>query len=66
MLAGGVAGCVHWLPPVYWLDVVKTRMQTAEPGVYHGVWDCYVKTVRYYRMDVRETVYLGNPPHVVH
>ncbi|CAM9460092.1 unnamed protein product [Pylaiella littoralis] len=46
MLAGGVAGCVHWLPPVYWLDVVKTRMQTAEPGVYHGVWDCYVKTVR--------------------
>lgn len=49
MLAGGVAGCVHWLPPVYCLDVVKTRMQTAEPGVYHGMWDCYVKTVRWDR-----------------
>lgn len=46
MLAGGVAGCAIWLPPVYCLDVIKTRMQTAQDGVYRGVWDCLVKTVR--------------------
>eukprot|EP00752_Nemacystus_decipiens_P002013 g1933.t1 len=46
VLAGGVAGCAMWLPPVYCLDVVKTRMQTAQDGVYRGMWDCLVKTVR--------------------
>lgn len=46
VLAGGVAGCAMWLPPVYCLDVIKTRMQTARDGVYRGVWDCLVKTVR--------------------
>eukprot|EP00903_Cladosiphon_okamuranus_P012378 g11601.t1 len=46
VLAGGVAGCAMWLPPVYCLDVIKTRMQTAQDGVYRGVWDCLVKTVR--------------------
>lgn len=47
MLAGGLAGCAIWLPPVYCLDVIKTRMQTAVPGVYGGVVDCLAKTVRY-------------------
>lgn len=50
MLAGGLAGCAIWLPPVYCLDVIKTRMQTAVPGVYCGVVDCFLKTVRYVRM----------------
>ncbi|CAB1107524.1 unnamed protein product [Ectocarpus sp. CCAP 1310/34] len=26
MLAGGIAGCATWLPPVYCLDVIKTRI----------------------------------------
>lgn len=46
MMAGGVAGCAVWVPPVYFLDVVKTRMQTAEPGVYRNSWDCFRQTVR--------------------
>ncbi|CBJ29814.1 carnitine/acylcarnitine carrier protein [Ectocarpus siliculosus] len=46
MLAGGIAGCATWLPPVYCLDVIKTRLQSAEPGVYGGTWDCLRKTVR--------------------
>lgn len=47
MIAGGLAGCAIWLPPVYCLDVIKTRMQTAEPGVYSGVGDCAAKTWRW-------------------
>eukprot|EP00752_Nemacystus_decipiens_P004844 g4408.t1 len=46
MLAGGVSGCAAWLPPLYCVDVIKTRMQSAEPGVYKGAWDCFKKTVR--------------------
>ena len=46
MLAGGLAGCVTWLPPVYSLDVVKTRVQTALPGTYRDPWDCTVKIWR--------------------
>ncbi|CAM9418940.1 unnamed protein product [Choristocarpus tenellus] len=46
MAAGGIAGTAQWLPPVYFLDVIKTRMQTAEGGVYRGAWDCAVKTFR--------------------
>ncbi|CAM9518761.1 unnamed protein product [Discosporangium mesarthrocarpum] len=46
MAAGGIAGTVTWLPPVYMLDVVKTRMQTAPVGLYQSTWDCAVKTYR--------------------
>ncbi|CAM9458427.1 unnamed protein product, partial [Ectocarpus fasciculatus] len=46
MLAGGIAGCATWLPPVYCLDVIKTRVQSAKPGMYRGSWDCLKKTVR--------------------
>ena len=46
MIAGGLAGCASWLPPVYCLDVVKTRIQTAEPGVYSSMGDCAAKTWR--------------------
>lgn len=46
MLAGGIAGCASWLPPLYSVDVIKTRMQTAEPGVYKNGWDCFRQTLR--------------------
>ena len=46
-IAGGLAGCASWMPPVYTLDVIKTRMQTAIPGTYSGMWDCTAKTWRY-------------------
>lgn len=42
-LAGGTAGVMQWLPPVYCLDVIKSRMQTAPKGFYSGVGDCVVK-----------------------
>ncbi|CAM9366106.1 unnamed protein product [Ascophyllum nodosum] len=45
-IAGGLAGCASWMPPVYTLDVIKTRMQTAAPGTYSGIWDCTAKTWR--------------------
>ncbi|TFJ86164.1 hypothetical protein NSK_002372 [Nannochloropsis salina CCMP1776] len=44
LLAGGVAGTVQWLPPFYCLDVLKSRMQSALPGVYDNVWDCAKKS----------------------
>lgn len=40
MLAGGTAGALQWLPPIYCFDVIKTRMQTAEKGYYKGWLDC--------------------------
>lgn len=43
LLAGGTAGVVQWCPPIYCMDVIKTRMQTAEEGVYKGVLDCTQK-----------------------
>lgn len=46
MISGGVAGCAIWMPPIYSLDVFKTRMQVAAPGTYSGTWDCAVKTWR--------------------
>jgi solute carrier family 25 carnitine/acylcarnitine transporter 20/29 len=39
-LSGGVAGVVQWLPPIYFTDVIKSRMQTAPRGYYKGVLDC--------------------------
>lgn len=47
LLAGGIAGCATWMPPVYFLDVLKTRMQTAPQGTYVSNWDCVVKTWRW-------------------
>ena len=47
IIAGGLAGCATWMPPVYTLDVIKTRIQTAAPGTYSGMWDCTIKTWRY-------------------
>lgn len=38
--AGGTAGVVQWLPPFFFADVLKSRMQTCPPGYYKGVLDC--------------------------
>lgn len=40
LLSGGIAGLVQWMPPIYYTDVIKSRMQVALPGQYSGVWDC--------------------------
>ena len=39
-LAGGTAGVVQWLPPFYFFDVIKSRMQTAPKGQYKNVLHC--------------------------
>jgi hypothetical protein len=44
VLAGGSAGAVQWLL-TYPLDVTKSRIQAAAPGVYSGVIDCAMKSV---------------------
>ena len=46
LLAGGFAGTVQWLPPVYFLDVIKSKMQASQPGEYKNTYDCVVKTYR--------------------
>jgi solute carrier family 25 carnitine/acylcarnitine transporter 20/29 len=42
-LAGGTAGTIQWLPPIYCIDVIKSRMQTAPQGYYKGLADCATK-----------------------
>lgn len=39
-LAGGTAGTIQWLPPIYCFDVIKSRMQTAPQGTYTSISDC--------------------------
>ena len=34
----------QWLPPLYCVDVMKSRMQSAEPGVYKNLLDCMSKS----------------------
>jgi hypothetical protein len=46
LTAGGLAGTLQWLPPIYCLDVIKTKMQTARPGVYASISDALRKTLR--------------------
>ncbi|GHJ89277.1 hypothetical protein NliqN6_5679 [Naganishia liquefaciens] len=40
-IASGWTKLIVGHPP----DLIKTRMQTAAPGVYKGAWDCLAKTV---------------------
>lgn len=40
LMAGGTAGVIQWLPPIYYADVLKSHMQTAVPGQYNSMWDC--------------------------
>lgn len=42
-LAGGTAGTIQWLPPIYCFDVIKSRMQTAPQGTYKSIKDCAQK-----------------------
>lgn len=42
-VCGGIAGVVQWLPPIYFADVLKSRMQTAPSGLYSSTWDCAAK-----------------------
>lgn len=35
MLAGGLAGVIHWVPAIPF-DVLKSRLQTAPEGAYPG------------------------------
>ena len=42
-ISGGIAGVVQWLPPIYFADVLKSKMQTAPPGMYKGSFDCATK-----------------------
>lgn len=44
VLAGGSAGAFQWLL-TYPLDVTKSRIQAAPPGMYSGVVDCAVRSV---------------------
>lgn len=39
-LAGGTAGVVQWLPPFYFTDVIKSRMQTSPKDKYKNTWHC--------------------------
>ena len=45
-LAGGSAGVVQWLPPIYSLDVIKSRMQAYPQGYYKSWIDCAVKVYK--------------------
>ena len=46
LLAGGLAGLLQYLPPLYYTDVVKSRLSTAPEGTYRGLIDCAVQTWR--------------------
>ena len=46
LLAGGSAGVAQWLPPIYYADIIKSRMQTSPHGMYDGLWDCARKIAR--------------------
>jgi len=47
-LAGGTAGIIQWLPPIYCCDVIKSRMQTATKNQYKGILDCILQIYREY------------------
>lgn len=43
-IAGGTAGAASWLPPIFCIDVVKTKLQSAPRGTYKGIIDCARKS----------------------
>ena len=45
-IAGGTAGACTWLPPIFCMDVVKTKLQSAPRGMYNGLWDCASKSYK--------------------
>ncbi len=48
-VAGAGAGIAAWLPPVYQMDVIKTRIQTQdfERPQYRGAVDCFRHVVKH-------------------
>lgn len=58
-VSGGIAGVVQWLPPIYFADVLKSRMQTAPKGFYKGWIDC---TQRLIKEEGFRTFYRGLTP----
>jgi len=45
-VCGCIAGIAQWVPPMYCIDVIKSRIQEAPPGKYNGMWDCFLKSYR--------------------
>lgn len=45
-IAGGTAGAFTWLPPIFCIDVVKTKLQSAPAGSYTGMIDCFQKCLK--------------------
>ena len=43
-LAGGCAGASGWVPPIYCIDVIKTKVQSAPKGTYTSMVDCARKS----------------------
>ena len=43
-IAGGTADAFSWLPPIFCIDVLKTKMQSAPRGTYKNVIDCARKS----------------------
>eukprot|EP01038_Epipyxis_sp_PR26KG_P007802 gene7802-10597_t len=39
-LAGGTAGVLQWLPPIYCFDVIKSRMQSCSADTYRNISHC--------------------------
>lgn len=62
LLAGGTAGVVQWLPPIYCFDVIKSRMQTAPQGTYSSLRDC---AFRLYREEGIGVYYRGLSPAIL-
>jgi solute carrier family 25 carnitine/acylcarnitine transporter 20/29 len=46
MMAGGIAGIAGWMS-TYPVDVIKTKIQSADHGTYRGFWDCMRHTIRH-------------------
>ncbi len=48
VIAGGMTGLIQWLPPTYFIDVIKSKMQTSLRDSSEGVIECFRKTFRLY------------------
>ena len=46
IFAGGCAGAMIWVPPLYSIDVIKTRLQSSPVGTYNGFIDCAAKSYK--------------------
>ena len=46
IIAGGAAGAMCWMPPLYSIDVIKTRLQSSPKGTYSGFLDCVAKSYK--------------------